>query len=30
MGQKLVSIITPCYNGEKLVSRYLESVLEQT
>lgn len=30
MGQKLVSIITPCYNGEKLVSRYLESVLGQT
>lgn len=30
MEQKLVSIITPCYNGEKLVSRYLESVLGQT
>lgn len=29
MEQKLVSIITPCYNGEKLVSRYLESVLGQ-
>lgn len=27
---KKVSIITPCYNGEKFVGRYLESVLNQT
>ena len=27
---KLVSVITPCYNGEKFVSRLLDSVLEQT
>ena len=27
---KLVSIITPCLNGEKFVGRYLESVLNQT
>lgn len=26
----LVSIITPCYNSEKWVSRYLESLLRQT
>ena len=26
----LVSIMTPCYNGEKFVSRYLDSVLAQT
>lgn len=25
-----VSIITPCYNGEKYVTRYLESVVNQT
>ncbi|SCH20007.1 MULTISPECIES: glycosyltransferase family A protein [unclassified Romboutsia] len=30
MSNKLVSIITPCYNGEKVVSRYLDSVLNQT
>lgn len=27
---KKVSIITPCYNGEQFVARYLESVLNQT
>lgn len=27
---KLVSIVTPCYNGEKFVFRLLDSVLEQT
>jgi glycosyltransferase involved in cell wall biosynthesis len=26
----LVSIITPCYNGEKFVARYLDSILCQT
>lgn len=26
----LVSIITPCYNGEKFLSRYFDSVLNQT
>jgi len=30
MNNHLVSIITPCYNGEKVVSRYLDSVLNQT
>lgn len=30
MNNQLVSIITPCYNGEKVVSRYLDSVLNQT
>lgn len=29
MGKK-VSIITPCLNGEKFVSRYLDSILNQT
>ena len=28
--KELVSIITPCYNGEKHVHRLLESVLNQT
>jgi glycosyltransferase involved in cell wall biosynthesis len=27
---KKVSIITPCFNGEEFVSRYLESILNQT
>lgn len=27
---KLVSIITPCYNGEKLVARLLDSILKQS
>ncbi|MBR0299301.1 MAG: glycosyltransferase family 2 protein [Bacteroidales bacterium] len=27
---KLVSIITPCYNGEKYLTRYFESILSQT
>ena len=27
---KLVSIITPCYNGEKYLDRYFKSLLEQT
>lgn len=28
--EKKVSIITPCFNGEKFVSRYLDSILNQT
>lgn len=28
--QPLVSIITPCYNGEKFLDRYFESILKQT
>ena len=27
---KLVSIITPCFNGEKYLTRYFESILSQT
>lgn len=27
---KLVSIVTPCYNGEKFLKRYFESILNQT
>ncbi|HEY5588466.1 MAG TPA: glycosyltransferase family A protein, partial [Candidatus Paceibacterota bacterium] len=29
MNKPLVSIITPCYNGEKFVHRYLDSILAQ-
>lgn len=28
--QKLVSIITPCYNGEAFVERFFKNILEQT
>ena len=28
--EKLVSIITPCYNGEKFINNYFESILSQT
>jgi glycosyltransferase involved in cell wall biosynthesis len=28
--EKLVSILTPCYNGEKYISRLLDSILNQT
>ena len=27
---KLISIVTPCYNGEKYVKRYFDSLLRQT
>lgn len=30
MNQPLVSIITPCYNGETFLDRYFESILAQT
>lgn len=30
MVKDLVSIITPCYNGEKVISRLMDSVLNQT
>lgn len=30
MMHPLVSIITPCYNGEKFLDRYFESILNQT
>lgn len=28
--EKLVSVITPCFNGELYISRFLDSILEQT
>ena len=30
MESYLVSIITPCYNVEKTIKKYLESILNQT
>ena len=30
MNKKLVSIISPCYNGEAFASRFFENILEQT
>ena len=30
MENKLVSIITPCYNGEELAERFFQNILEQT
>jgi glycosyltransferase involved in cell wall biosynthesis len=30
MAKPLVSVITPCFNGEKFVDRYFQSILEQT
>ena len=30
MNKPVVSIITPCYNGEKYIKRYMNSILEQT
>ena len=26
----LVSVITPCYNGEKFIDNYFEAILNQT
>ena len=28
--EALVSVITPCYNGEKYVSRFIDSIIKQT
>ena len=30
MGNKCVSIITPCYNGEEFAERFFQNILEQT
>lgn len=30
MKNKLVSIVSPCYNGESYIARYLDSILSQT
>ena len=30
MKYPLVSVITPCYNGEKYLDRYFKSILDQT
>ncbi|MEG0577315.1 MAG: glycosyltransferase family A protein [Bacilli bacterium] len=30
MNKSLVSVVTPCYNGEKYLKRYFESILMQT
>lgn len=30
MANELVSIVTPCYNGEKYVGRFFESIIRQT
>lgn len=30
MSNALVSVLTPCYNGEKWISRLMDSILEQT
>lgn len=30
MSKKLVSIVSPCYNGERYIERYLKAILSQT
>ena len=30
MKEKLVTIMTPCYNGEKYIKNLIESILKQT
>ena len=30
MNKPLVSIVTPCYNGESYLSRFFDSILNQT
>ena len=30
MENPLVSIVTPCFNGEKFIERFLNSILNQT